>query len=35
MVLVEKPNRKRSLGNTRRRWEDNKMNLKQIGWECV
>jgi hypothetical protein len=32
---VEKPTRKRPLGNPRRRWEDNKMNLKEIGWEPV
>jgi hypothetical protein len=32
-VLVEKPERKRPLGRSRRRWEDNiKMNLQEV--EC-
>ena len=31
-VLVGKPERKRQLGRTRRRWEDNiKMNLQEVG----
>jgi hypothetical protein len=31
--LVGKPEGKRSLGRTRRRWEDNiRMDLKEIGW---
>jgi hypothetical protein len=31
-VLVEKPERKRSLGRPRRRWEDNiKMDLQEVG----
>jgi len=29
---VEKPERKKSLGRPRRRWEDNiKMNLQEVG----
>jgi hypothetical protein len=32
MVLVGKPERKRSLGRLRRRWEENiKMNLQEVG----
>jgi hypothetical protein len=35
-LLVGKPMRKEPLGNPRRRWEDNnKKNLKDIGWELV
>ena len=31
-VLVEKPEGKRPLGRSRRRWEDNiKMDLKEVG----
>jgi hypothetical protein len=31
-VLVGKPERKRSMGRTRRRWEDNiKMDLQEMG----
>ena len=31
-VLVEKPEGKRPLGNSRRRWEDNiKMDLREVG----
>jgi hypothetical protein len=31
-VLVGRPERKRSLGRYRRRWEDNiKMDIKEIG----
>ena len=34
-VLVGKPERKRSLGRPRRRWEDNiKMDLQEMGWSC-
>jgi hypothetical protein len=33
-VLVGEPERKRPLEKRRPRWED-KMNLKEIGWECV
>jgi hypothetical protein len=32
-ILVGKPERKRPLGRTRRRWEDNiRMDLREIGW---
>jgi hypothetical protein len=32
IVLVEKAEGKRSLGRTRRRWEDNiKMDLQEVG----
>jgi hypothetical protein len=32
-VLVGKPERKRSLEEPRRRWEDHiKMDLREIGW---
>jgi hypothetical protein len=35
-ILVGKPEGKRPLGKTRRRWEDNiKMDIKEIGWEYV
>ena len=34
-VLVGKPERKRSLGRPRRRWEDNiKMDLQVVGGGC-
>jgi len=34
-VLVGKPERKRSLGRPRRRWEDNnKMDLQEVGRGC-
>ena len=34
MVLVGKPDGRRPLGRTRRRWEDNiKMGLKTVKWE--
>jgi hypothetical protein len=32
-VLVEKPEVKRPLGRPRHRWEDIKMDLKDVGWE--
>jgi hypothetical protein len=33
-VLVERPERKRRLGMSRRRWEDNiKTDLQECGWE--
>jgi hypothetical protein len=33
MVLMGKPEGKRPLGRTRRRWENNiKMDLREIGW---
>jgi hypothetical protein len=32
-VLMEKPERKKSLGRPRRRWEDGiRMDLREIGW---
>jgi hypothetical protein len=32
-ILVGKPERNRSLGRPRRRWEDNiRMDLREIGW---
>ena len=32
-VLVGKPEGKRPLGRTRRRWKDNiKMDLQEVGW---
>jgi hypothetical protein len=32
-ILVGKPEGKRPLGRTRRRWEDNiKMDFREIGW---
>jgi len=31
--LVEKPEGKRPLGRTRRRWEDNKMDYQVVGCE--
>jgi hypothetical protein len=34
-VLVGKPEVKRPLGRTRRRWEDIGMTLREIGWEGV
>jgi hypothetical protein len=34
-VLVEKPEGKRPLGRPRHRWEDIKMDLKDVGWEGV
>jgi hypothetical protein len=30
-VLVEKPEGKRPLGRPSRRWEDNKMDLQEVG----
>ena len=33
LILVGKPEGKRSLGRPRRRWEDNiKMDLQEVGW---
>jgi hypothetical protein len=33
-VLAGKPERKRPLGRSRRRWEDNiKMDIQEGGWE--
>jgi hypothetical protein len=35
-ILVGKPEGKRPLGRTRRRWVNNiKMNLREIGWYGV
>ena len=35
-VLVGKPEGKRPLGRSRRRWEDNiKMDLQEVGWGVV
>jgi hypothetical protein len=35
-ILVEKPEGKRPLGRPRRRWaENNKMDLREIGWNGV
>jgi hypothetical protein len=32
-ILVEKPEGKRPLGITRRKWEDNiKMDFRRVGW---
>ena len=33
-VLVRKPEGKRPLGRPRRRWEDNKMDLQEVGGGC-
>jgi hypothetical protein len=36
IILVGKPETKRPVGKTMRRWEDNiKMNVCEIGWEVV
>jgi hypothetical protein len=34
-VLVGKPEGKRSRGRSRHRWEDNIMNLREVGWKGV
>jgi hypothetical protein len=35
-ILVEKPEGKRPLGQSRCRWEDNiRMDLREIGWESI
>jgi hypothetical protein len=35
-ILIGKPERKRPLVRSRRRWEDTvAMDFKEIGWECV
>jgi hypothetical protein len=31
-ILVGKPEGMRPLGRPRRRWEDNRMDLRKIGW---
>jgi hypothetical protein len=33
-VLVGKPEGKRPLGRPRRRWEDIRMDLQEVGWGC-
>jgi hypothetical protein len=33
--LVGKPEGKRLLGRPRRRWEDIRMDLREVGWEGV
>jgi hypothetical protein len=36
MVLMGKPERKRSLGRPRRRWDDNiKIDLQEVGFESM
>jgi hypothetical protein len=36
MEFLYKPEAKRPLGTSRRRWMDNiKMGLREIGWGCV
>jgi hypothetical protein len=32
MISVRKPEGKRPLGRTRRKWEDNKTDLREIRW---
>jgi hypothetical protein len=35
-ILVGKPEGKRPLGRSRRRWEDDiKMAVREIGWDSV
>jgi hypothetical protein len=35
-ILARKPEGKRPLGRSRRRWEDNiTMDLREIGWGCM
>jgi hypothetical protein len=34
-ILVVKPEGKRPLGRHRRRWEDTRMDLMEIGWKGV
>jgi len=34
-VLVGKPEGRRPLGRPRRRWEDIRMDLREVGCECV
>jgi hypothetical protein len=35
-VLVEKPEGRRPLERSRRRWDDNiKMDLPEVGWACM
>jgi len=32
-ILVEKPDGNKPLGRSRRRWDDIRMDLGEIGWE--
>jgi hypothetical protein len=34
-ILIGKPEGKRPLGRPSRRWEDIRMDLREIGWEGV
>jgi hypothetical protein len=34
-ILVGKPEGKKTLRRPRRRWEDIRMDLREIGWQCV
>jgi len=34
-ILVRKPKGKRPLRRPRHRWEDSKMDLRDVGWEDV
>jgi hypothetical protein len=34
-ILVGKSEGRRPLGRPRRRWEDTRMDLREIGWEAV
>jgi hypothetical protein len=34
-ILVGKPEGKRTLGRPGRRWEDIRMDLREIGWDYV
>jgi hypothetical protein len=35
-ILVGKPEGKRRLGRLRRRWVENiKVDLREIGWDCM
>jgi hypothetical protein len=34
-ILVEKPEGKRPVGRTRSRRVDIKMDLREVGWDCM
>jgi hypothetical protein len=35
-ILMRKPEERRPLGRPKRRWVDNiKMDLREIGWDCM
>jgi len=34
-ILVRKPEGKRSLGRSRHRWQDIRMDLREVEWEGV